>query len=79
MDKGRSSGDDDATAAAAAAAVGDDNDDQDGTDDGAAEGSGDGSETCLFGRWQVQRHVPVPLVDGQVPVNAHGNFELWSR
>ena len=48
-------------------------------DEVAADGSGDGSETCLYGRWQVQQHVPVPLVDGQVPLNAHGNFELWSR
>jgi hypothetical protein len=40
---------------------------------------GDSADTSLYGHWQVQRHVPVPLVDGQVPLNAHGNFELWSR
>ena len=53
--------------------------DDDDVRDDAAGSCGDDTETSLYGQWQVQRHVPVPLVDGQVPVNAHGNFELWSR
>ena len=53
--------------------------DDDALDDAAAATAGAANETSLYGQWQVQRHVPVPLVDGQVPVNAHGNFELWSR
>jgi hypothetical protein len=73
---GRSEETDDEDAVEDAAA-----EDDDAIDDSAADAAdaADGSETCLYGRWQVQRHVPVPLVDGQVPVNAHGNFELWSR
>jgi hypothetical protein len=51
----------------------------DGLDDAAAAAAGADNETSLYGQWQVLRHVPVPLVDGRVPVNAHGNFELWSR
>ena len=67
-----SSADDDATAAA-------DDDDCAVVEVLAGGSGGDTAETSLYGNWQVQRHVPVPLVDGHVPLNAHGNFELWSR
>ncbi len=61
---------------AAAAEVDDDGDDGDDGDDAVGTSA---TETSLYGHWQVKRHVPVPLVDGVVPLNAHGNFELWSR
>jgi hypothetical protein len=44
----------------------------------SAEGAGHNAEIGLYGPWQVQHHVAEPLVNGQVPVNEHGNFELWS-
>jgi hypothetical protein len=32
----------------------------------------------LFGEWQTEAWAPPAVVDGKVPVNAHGNWELWT-
>ena len=32
----------------------------------------------LFGEWQTEAWAPPAVVDGRVPVNAHGNWELWT-
>ncbi|CAK9290429.1 unnamed protein product [Gordionus sp. m RMFG-2023] len=31
----------------------------------------------LFGIWQTEEYIPLPLVDGQIPKNSYGNVELF--
>jgi hypothetical protein len=31
----------------------------------------------LYGAWQVEPYVIAPLVDGIIPMNEHGNIEIW--
>ena len=33
----------------------------------------------LFGRWQTERYIPPPAVDGKVPRNEYGNVELFKE
>jgi hypothetical protein len=41
-----------------------------------AEAGGDGM-VSLFGEWQTEPFTPPPYNGGPLPLNAHGNFELW--
>lgn len=36
-------------------------------------------EVAYYGLWQTQPRVAQPLIDGIVPRNAYGNFEVWSE
>ena len=36
-------------------------------------------EEELFAEWQTEPYVPPAVVDGKIPVNEHGNVELWGN
>ena len=33
----------------------------------------------LFGLWQTTLYKPPPVVNGKIPRNSYGNWELWTR
>lgn len=37
----------------------------------------DASKTGLFAEWQTERYNPPPVVNGKIPKNSFGNYELF--
>jgi xeroderma pigmentosum group C-complementing protein len=33
----------------------------------------------LYGKWQTEQWVPPPIVNGKLPRNDHGNWEVWTK
>jgi len=53
-----------------------------GTDDkleGEEEDAESKKKIALYGQWQTDIYCPPPVVDGIIPKNDHGNWELWTE
>jgi xeroderma pigmentosum group C-complementing protein len=49
-------------------------------EEGGREGGREGKALELFGFWQTERYQPPALLPGgELPVNEHGNIEVWGR
>ncbi len=58
---------------------GEDEEDEEGERDGQREGGGGGGkEACLYGEWQTDLYEPPAVVNGIVPKNDKGSWEMWT-
>lgn len=46
-------------------------------DEALKEDGGEGRMARLYGKWQTELFVPPSIVDGYIPRNSFGNFELF--
>ena len=49
-----------------------------GEDNEGQEGAGEQGEVLLYGEWQTDLYVPPAVVDGVVPKNDKGSWEMWT-